>query len=133
MDEAGQAIEPETLVALSRLDRGGRCVLIGDHRQLPPSTKCSRAKFIQTGVSLFERLYYTPGFDPILLDEQYRMLRSIARWPSQLFYANKLRNAASVECLPPMPGFAWPADGSGIAFVHCGTTVSHFWNILVRL
>ena len=61
----------------------------------------------------------TPGFDAILLDLQYRMRASIARWPSSLFYGDKLNNAQSVKDLAPIPGFPWPADKSGVPFVHC--------------
>ena len=107
-------------------------MLIGDHRQLLPTTSSREAKSIQAGVTLFERLMLTPGFDPILLDLQYRMRASIARWPSSLFYGDKLKNAQSVKDLAPIPGFPWPADNSGVEFVHCEgdeTQVGNvFWN-----
>ena len=106
-------------------------MLIGDHRQLPPTTNSPEAKFIQ-GVSLFERLMLTPGFDAILLDLQYRMRASIARWPSSLFYGNRLKDDQSVKDLALIPGFPWPADDSGVAFVHCDGNENQqgnvFWN-----
>ena len=78
IDEAAQAIEPETLIAILRLAEEGTVILIGDHRQLPPTTHSRDAKWLQ-GISLFERLITTPGFEPVLLELQYRMRESIAR------------------------------------------------------
>ena len=111
IDEAAQAIEPETLIAILRLMEGGTVVLIGDHRQLPPTTHSRGAKFLQ-GVSLFERLIMIPGYEPVLLNIQYRMRQSIARWPSQLFYTDRHQNDPSARDLTAIKGFPWPKEDS---------------------
>ena len=127
IDEAAQATEPETLVAIVRLSEEGTVILIGDHNQLPPTTHSKDAKFLQ-GVSLFGRLMETPGIEYVLLDEQYRMHPTISRWPSELFYGDRLKNAPSVKNLEPIPGFPWPEDHSGVAFVHCDGEESQHGN-----
>jgi superfamily I DNA and/or RNA helicase len=54
VDEATQACEPAVLVALQHV--ADVCVLVGDHRQLPPTIKSEAALAGGLGVSLFERL-----------------------------------------------------------------------------
>lgn len=75
IDEASQALEPATLVAL---ERGGpdvkHVVLIGDHKQLPPTVISND---VQIGISLFQRLA-DKGVDPLMLLEQRRMHSMIA-------------------------------------------------------
>ena len=46
IDEAAQATEPETLVAIVRLSAEGTVILIGDHNQLPPTTHSKDATFL---------------------------------------------------------------------------------------
>lgn len=54
VDEATQACEPATLVALQHVAHV--CVLVGDHKQLPPTIKSEAALAGGLGVSIFERL-----------------------------------------------------------------------------
>lgn len=52
VDEAGQSIEPETLVAISEAER---VVLIGDHKQLRPVVQNAKIRS-QLSRSMFERI-----------------------------------------------------------------------------
>jgi superfamily I DNA and/or RNA helicase len=54
VDEATQACEPSVLVALQHVAH--LCILVGDHKQLPPTVKSAAASAGGLGVSLFERL-----------------------------------------------------------------------------
>ena len=89
IDEAAQALEAACWIALPR---GGRCVLAGDHRQLPP---------IVQGVypepadgepllhrSIFESLQAqvgSDGYTSVLL-ENFRMNRTLTRYPAGQIY-----------------------------------------------
>jgi superfamily I DNA and/or RNA helicase len=52
LDEAAQALEAECWIPLLR---GRRCVLAGDHLQLPPTIKSEEAARAGLGVTLFDR------------------------------------------------------------------------------
>ncbi|XP_075978905.1 putative helicase senataxin [Anticarsia gemmatalis] len=98
IDEAGQVIEPETLIPLT-LDVT-RLTLIGDPQQLPGFICSQRAKQHGLSESLFSRLTSCtdnwPGGSPvILLNQQYRMHPDIADYPSRAFYGGM------VESIPP--------------------------------
>jgi AAA domain len=54
--QAAQALEPATLVAIQMLAPGGRCVLVGDPKQLPATVISSAAGRARLTQSLFERL-----------------------------------------------------------------------------
>ena len=67
VDEAGQCMEPETLVAIARALE--KVILIGDHKQLQPVVQDRRVS-VALSRSLFERLSHRS----CLLDTQYRMV-----------------------------------------------------------
>ncbi|KAJ8716059.1 hypothetical protein PYW08_013344 [Mythimna loreyi] len=95
IDEAGQVIEPETLIPLT-LDVT-RLTLIGDPQQLPGFICSQRAKKHGLNESLFSRLSSCSetwaGSSPIvLLNQQYRMHPDIADYPSRAFYDGKILN-----------------------------------------
>lgn len=91
VDEAAQAIEPSTLIALQNAQ--DCCVLVGDPQQLPATV------FSQTNTqferSLFERLEHC-GHPVHLLDTQYRMHPKISSFPRQQFYKNMLKDGPNV-------------------------------------
>ena len=89
IDEATQALEPATYLALLRADRA---VLAGDHLQLPPTVLSAAAQQGGLGRSLFERLAEEPGGEGrVTLAEQHRMNARIMAFPSQMLYGGRLR------------------------------------------
>ena len=95
LDEVGQGTEPQTLIPISHAAPGARVVMIGDHKQLPPTVLSDEAAFNGLQTSLFQRLCETPGFKRCMLEVQYRMHPSIAQWPSEALYDGKLGNGMS--------------------------------------
>jgi hypothetical protein len=87
VDEATQAVEPATYLALLRADRA---VLAGDHLQLPPTVLSAAAQAGGLGLSLFERLA-AAGAAKVTLAEQHRMNARIMRYPSEALYGGALR------------------------------------------
>eukprot|EP00850_Spirogloea_muscicola_P015825 SM000124S25957 [mRNA] locus=s124:391499:396363:+ [translate_table: standard] len=78
--------------ALSRHLRGRRCVLAGDHLQLPPTVLSKEAERLGLGVTLLERLsdFYGDAITS-LLDVQYRMHEDIMRLSSEALYSGKVK------------------------------------------
>lgn len=79
IDEATQSTEAQTLMPLIKGCR--QLVLIGDHKQLPPTVISLFAQSKGMTISLFERLI-KQGVKPVLLVTQYRMHPTIAFFPS---------------------------------------------------
>jgi DNA replication ATP-dependent helicase Dna2 len=113
IDEAGQLDEPSTLGPLSLAPR---CVLGGDHLQLPPVVREKSDSPDSPGLerSLFERLYHgAPEVSVSRLNMQYRMNKEIQDIPSNLFYDGRLFPAPEVAsrrlrlspALPCIPDF----------------------------
>ncbi|XP_053740510.1 RNA helicase Mov10l1 isoform X3 [Synchiropus splendidus] len=108
LDEAGQAMEPESLIPISMVsERHGQIVLAGDHCQLGPLVKSKQAAAFGLGVSLMERLMSNPlyikhkwGYNPNLVTKlvyNYRSHQALLKLPSQLFYQDELRCKAHRE------------------------------------
>jgi hypothetical protein len=93
VDEATQATEPATWLALLRADRA---VLAGDHLQLPPTILSAQAQAGGLGTSLFERLVALHAGARVTLAEQHRMNARIMRFPSEALYGGALRAHPSV-------------------------------------
>ncbi|KOO36080.1 tRNA-splicing endonuclease positive effector [Chrysochromulina tobinii] len=107
VDEATQATEASTLVALMRGAR--QLVLLGDQCQLPPTT-LSRAPpgtSLDASLSLFTRLVHD-GVPPLMLDTQYRMHPALSQLPSDLFYGGRLRDGTLAHERAALEGFPWP-------------------------
>ena len=109
IDEATQATEPSTLVALTK---GAECVVMaGDHKQLPPTVVSRQAAQNGLDVPLFARLQYNGGLGALLLTTQYRMHPAIATFPSQQFYEGKIECGVTAEQRPlisNLKSFSWP-------------------------
>mmetsp|Transcript_20073 Transcript_20073/g.43547 ORF Transcript_20073/g.43547 Transcript_20073/m.43547 type:complete len:1062 (+) Transcript_20073:135-3320(+) len=103
IDEAAQALEASCWISLLR---GKRAVLAGDHKQLPPTIKCSvREVQHELGRTLFERLMFaydkskdsTSNCRSKMLEVQYRMHQDISDWASNAMYNGKLISHESVR------------------------------------
>ncbi|KAL4457300.1 hypothetical protein ABPG75_012165 [Micractinium tetrahymenae] len=94
-DEAAQALEPSTLIALQLLAPGGRLVLVGDPQQLPATVVSRAAAAASLAQSLFERLMQA-GYPLCMLRTQYRMHPAISSWPAAFFYSGRLLDAPTV-------------------------------------
>ncbi len=126
VDEAGQLDEPSTLGPLSLAPK---CVLGGDHLQLPPVVRQKSETPDSPGLerSLFERLCEaSPEAHLSRLNMQYRMNREIQDIPSKLFYEGRLFPSPDVASrrlrlrptLPCLPEFAEIIDPeSPVVFV----------------
>ncbi|KAK6945316.1 DNA2/NAM7 helicase, helicase domain [Dillenia turbinata] len=94
IDEAAQALEIACWIALLK---GSRCILAGDHLQLPPTIQSVEAEKKGLGRTLFERLADLYG-DEItsMLTVQYRMHEQIMEWSSKELYQSKIKAHPSV-------------------------------------
>lgn len=94
IDEAAQATEPSCWGALLR---GRRCVLAGDHLQLPPTIISDEASRKGLSVTLFERLHSMWGSQiSKMLRTQYRMNKVIMEWSSIEMYEGALEAHESI-------------------------------------
>uniref|UniRef100_A0A0M3IFR0 Helicase ATP-binding domain-containing protein n=1 Tax=Ascaris lumbricoides TaxID=6252 RepID=A0A0M3IFR0_ASCLU len=94
VDEAAQAMECATWVPLLQAPR---CVLAGDHCQLPTVLHSSEAISQGLGTSLMETL--DKEFGSVVkhfLSVQHRMNEKIMRWSADYFYESKLQAHRSV-------------------------------------
>jgi ATP-dependent RNA/DNA helicase IGHMBP2 len=97
IDEAAQSTEPSCWSAMLR---GKRCVLGGDHLQLPPTIISSAAAREGLSVTLFERLHALHGSTiGQMLVKQYRMNEKIMTWSSEEMYGGRLVAAEAVAAL----------------------------------
>ncbi|KAK9726065.1 hypothetical protein RND81_05G187700 [Saponaria officinalis] len=94
IDEAAQALEIACWIALLK---GSRCILAGDHLQLPPTIQSAEAEKKGLGRTLFERLADLYGGDIMsMLTVQYRMHELIMDWSSKELYNSKIEAHSSV-------------------------------------
>ncbi|KAH7557294.1 hypothetical protein ACOSP7_026896 [Xanthoceras sorbifolium] len=94
IDEAAQALEIACWIALLK---GSRCILAGDHLQLPPTIQSVEAEKKGLGRTLFERLADLYGDEVMaMLTVQYRMHELIMNWSSKELYNTKIKAHASV-------------------------------------
>ncbi|KJP89295.1 hypothetical protein AK88_00957 [Plasmodium fragile] len=116
IDECAQSIEPSNLIPL-----GHNCnnlVLIGDHKQLPPTIISSDATKLGLDRSLLERFVMAKIAPVHLLTTQRRMHLSICTFPNIHFYDNKLKTEnVTEENRPIIKGFLWPNPKCRLAFI----------------
>ncbi|EUD66703.1 hypothetical protein C922_03028 [Plasmodium inui San Antonio 1] len=116
IDECAQSIEPSNLIPL-----GHNCnnlVLIGDHKQLPPTIISSDATKLGLDRSLLERFVLAKIAPVHLLTTQRRMHLSICTFPNIHFYDNKLKTEnVTEENRPIIKGFLWPNPKCRLAFI----------------
>ncbi|KAL6555409.1 hypothetical protein OROGR_006667 [Orobanche gracilis] len=95
IDEAAQALEIACWIALLK---GRRCILAGDHLQLPPTIQSVEAEKKGLGRTLFERLADLYGDDAMsMLTVQYRMHELIMNWSSEELYRGKIKAHAKAH------------------------------------
>ncbi|KAL7194326.1 hypothetical protein ACSBR1_034690 [Camellia fascicularis] len=88
IDEAAEALEIACWIALLK---GSRCILAGDHLQLPPTIQSVEAEKKGLGRTLFERLADLYGDEVTsMLTVQYRMHELIMTWSSKELYNSKI-------------------------------------------
>jgi len=114
IDEATQATEPSALVPIVKGAR--QLILVGDHRQLPPTVTSLNAEKGGLDIPLFERLLKN-GIPAHMLTTQYRMHPSIREYPSARFYDNRLEDGCTSSDRPAPAGFLWPDWDKPVAFV----------------
>ncbi|PIA53594.1 hypothetical protein AQUCO_00900281v1 [Aquilegia coerulea] len=92
IDEAAQALEIACWIALLK---GSRCILAGDHLQLPPTIQSAEAERKGLGRTLFERLAGLYGDEVMaMLTVQYRMHELIMDYSSKELYDSKVLTTA---------------------------------------
>ena len=104
IDECAQSIETACWIPLLVAKK---CVLAGDHLQLPPTIKSKEAQHEGLEVTLFDRLVAMYGeLVTRMLTIQYRMHEHIMHWPSHELYQGKLIAGDSVRAhrLCDLPG-----------------------------
>jgi superfamily I DNA and/or RNA helicase len=108
LDEASMSTEPASLIPLMKGAK--HLALIGDHKQLPPVITSQEAQSAGFGISLFERLIAEKVVPTVMLNTQYRMHPTLARFPSGEFYDDLLLDGV--------------ADGSGVVPARLSPPVS---------
>lgn len=95
IDEAAQALEASCWIPILKAKR---CVLAGDHLQLPPTIKSRSAASDGLEVTLFDRITRFPSTQCIvkMLKIQYRMHENISDWSSRAMYNNELESFEGV-------------------------------------
>ncbi|MBN3288201.1 SMBP2 protein, partial [Polyodon spathula] len=104
IDECAQALEGSCWIPLLKAPK---CILAGDHKQLPPTIKSHTAAVKGLSLSLMERLIQKYGDQVVkMLTVQYRMNLSIMQWASEQMYDGRLTAHSSVEghLLKDLPG-----------------------------
>ena len=114
IDEATQASEPSALVPIVRGCR--QLILVGDHKQLPPTVISEKAEAGGLNQSLFERLNKC-GVPAHMLTTQYRMHPVIREFPSARFYDNRLEDGCGAAQRPTPAGLLWPDWDNPLAFI----------------
>nr|KAF6465511.1 immunoglobulin mu DNA binding protein 2 [Rousettus aegyptiacus] len=106
IDECSQALEASCWIPLLK---ARKCILAGDHKQLPPTIVSHKAARAGLSLSLMERLAEAHGAGAVrTLTVQYRMHRAIMQWASQALYHGQLTAHPSVagHLLRDLPGVA---------------------------
>ena len=113
LDEASQVAEPMSLVP--RANGCQQLVLVGDHKQLPPTVVSRDAELAGMTLSLFDRLIRA-GVQPYLLDRGLVCIPALSHFPSLSFYNGLVKSGTPAIERPAPKGFAWPIPRVPIAF-----------------
>ncbi|ETE62194.1 DNA-binding protein SMUBP-2, partial [Ophiophagus hannah] len=113
IDECSQALEASCWIPLLKVRK---CILAGDHKQLPPIIISHKAAAQGLSLSLMERLIQKCGDRVVkMLTVQYRMHQTIMQWASTEMYDGHLSAHCSVaqHLLKDLPGVA-PTEETSI-------------------
>uniref|UniRef100_A0A8D2JA52 DNA-binding protein SMUBP-2 n=1 Tax=Varanus komodoensis TaxID=61221 RepID=A0A8D2JA52_VARKO len=113
IDECSQALEASCWIPLLKAPK---CILTGDHKQLPPTILSHKAALKGLSLSLMERLIQQYGDRVVkMLTVQYRMHQAIMQWASTEMYNGCLSAHCSVaqHLLKDLPGVT-PTDETSI-------------------
>ena len=94
IDEAAQAMEAACWIAVQKADR---VILVGDHRQLPPTIKCPEALAGGLDRTMMQQIVEQKPQCVSLLTVQYRMTDGIMQFPNREFYDGQLTSDPSVR------------------------------------
>ncbi|KAI3612884.1 rna helicase [Moniliophthora roreri] len=103
VDEAGQATEPEVMIAIKTMaDMNTNVVLSGDPKQLGPIIRSSVARMLGLELSFLERLMNREAYDEgegygksvVKLTKNYRSHNAILKFPNEQFYGGDLEPCA---------------------------------------
>lgn len=116
VDECTQSVQPSSLIPVQLGCR--QLVLVGDHKQLPPTLLHQNAENSDYAVSLFEHIISRRERWSVMLDVQRRMHPSISAFPNAHFYGGKLSDGVNTMQRGPCPGeLNWPSDSHFVALV----------------
>ncbi|XP_065611447.1 DNA-binding protein SMUBP-2 [Cyrtonyx montezumae] len=94
IDECAQALEASCWIPLLKAPK---CILAGDHKQLPPTIISHKAAAKGLSLSLMERVMERYGGKVVrMLTVQYRMHEAIMQWASSEMYGSRLTAHPSV-------------------------------------
>ncbi|XP_041053108.1 DNA-binding protein SMUBP-2 [Carcharodon carcharias] len=106
IDECAQALEASCWIPLMKAPK---CILAGDHKQLPPIIISHKAAAKGLSLSLMERLIQRFGEQVVrMLTVQYRMHDTIMQWASKQMYYGRLtaHEMVAEHLLKDLPGVA---------------------------
>ena len=125
IDEAAQSTEVSNIATL--VSHTKQLVIIGDHKQLPPTIQSKIAERYGYSISLFERLVKI-GIKTHFLNVQYRMHPLIAEFPSSEFYGGELKTGITGKDRPLIKGFNWPNQNVPVCFVNIENSREGYYN-----
>jgi predicted RNA-binding protein with RPS1 domain len=102
-DEAGQSVEPETMLLFlpgrehTEKLHAQKILLVGDPKQLPATTVAKYSDQTFYSRSMMERLQVDCEQPTQMLTVQYRMEPRIRRLPSYFFYNDKLEDGPNIQ------------------------------------
>ncbi|XP_033098480.1 helicase with zinc finger domain 2-like isoform X2 [Anneissia japonica] len=97
IDEAGQALEPQTIMPITLADEKTCVVLAGDHLQMSPKIYSNSSKAVGFHISLLERLKKMRMANSVLLRRNYRTCRPILKFLSKCIYEKGIEYATNEE------------------------------------
>ncbi|XP_033113852.1 helicase with zinc finger domain 2-like isoform X2 [Anneissia japonica] len=106
IDEAGQALEPQTIMPLALADDKTCVVIAGDHLQMSPKIYSKSSKDVKFHISLLERLKKMDMASSVLLRRNYRTCRPILEFLSTFIYEKGIECATYETFNPDFPAMS---------------------------